>query len=245
MHQEKILSYLIKLNQNTQTLGLVSEIERELSINGETHVSIELQLAIILHRNGLYDEAYNKLMYIVDCEEKNQNFSYNTIYADAIGIAGSFLINHYFSKSKVNYLHFFDLSFLYLSNHIQNFGHQMFDSLNHRALLMDANHNYARSLGSRFLKTFSFIPLPLIISDYYYSAQGYIAHGNLEMGKSNTARAVYLHQFLDDMVVNGKEADQYDLSEMAGMGKEKLVSIYTKMDAAEIFRNFDFEQLIE
>lgn len=245
MEHSRIVYFITKINQQNQTLNLVNEIENELSINGETHVSIELQLAMILYHNGFQEQAYNKLMYIIDCEVNNANFTFNTVYADAVGIASSFLVDKFFRQSSTDYSQLFDLSFIYLSNHIQNFGYQMFDSLHHRATLLDCNHNYARSLGSRFLKSFSFIPLPMIISDYYFSAQGYILNGNMKMGKENTLRSDYLHRFLEDITIGGKDADEYTSAEMAQLGKERVINIYNKIDVMEELSKFNFKTLLE
>lgn len=242
MEHNRIIYFITKINQQQQTLKLVDEIENEL--NGETHVSIELQLAIILYRHELKDEAYNKLKYIIGSEINNHNCTLNSVYADAIGISSSFLINKFFRQSNTHYQQLFDLSFIYLSNHIQNFGYQMFDSLHHRAVLLDSNHNYASSLGSRFLKSYSFIPLPMMISDYYYSAQGYILNGNLKMGQENTIRADYLHRFLEDITVGGKGANEYTLAEMAQLGRERINNIYNVINSKEELEKFNFNALL-
>jgi hypothetical protein len=244
MEQNQIVKYLLRLNQSEQTVALVNQIEKELSVTGETHLAIELQFALILHRNGLVEESYNKLMYILECEVNNENFTYNTVYADAVGIACSFLIDNYYRKSSDNYQQLFDFGFIYLSNHIQNYGYQMFDSLYHRATLLDSNHSYSRSLGSRFLKSFSFIPLPMIISDYFYSAQSYILNNNLQFGKKLTLRADYLHNFLDDITINGQDADKYSLKEMAQLGKERINSIFNQINVKEELAKFDFNSLL-
>lgn len=246
MEHTRILYYIKKINQQNQTINLVNEIEKELSINdGETHLAIELQLAIILYNNGLKEESYSKLMYIIDCEVDNAYFTFDTVYADSVGIASSFLIDKFANQLNPNHLQLFDLSFIYLTNHIQNFGYQMFDSLYHRAILLDSNHNYAKSFGSRFLGTFSYIPLPMIISDYYYSAQGYISNGNLKIGKANSLRSDNLHRFLEDITVAGKDADEYTSAEMAQLGKQRIFEVYNRINVKEEFAKFNFNALLE
>lgn len=245
MEHNEIIDYITRINQQEQTLNLVNEIENELAIKGETHASVELQLAIILYQNGQEEKSYNKLMYMLNNEVENEYFTFNTIYSDAVGIGSSLLIDKFFKKSSTNYQQLFDLSFIYLTSHIQNFGYQMFNSLNHRAILLESNHNYSRSLGSRFLKSYSFIPIPLFISDYYFSAEGYISSGNMQIGNDNSRRADYLHRFLEDMMIGGKDADDYSLKEMSELGKERMQEIYSEIDTKEILDNFNFNHLTQ
>lgn len=245
MEHNQIINYITRINNQRQTLNLVDEIENELAENEETHASIELQLAIILYQNGQIEKAYNKLMYMLDNEVKNDYFTFNTIYSDAVGIGTSLLIDKFFKKSSVNYQDLFDLSFIYLSSHIDSFGYQMYNSIHYRANLLDSNHNYAKSLGSRFLKSYSFIPIPMIISDYYFSGEGYITNGDINIGKVNTDRAIYLHQFLEDIMIGGNDADDYSLKEISELGKERIQAIFNNINTEDILNRFNFNSLIK
>ncbi|MBL0300086.1 MAG: hypothetical protein IPQ23_00055 [Cytophagaceae bacterium] len=109
------------------------------------------------------------------------------------------------------------LAYVYLSRSIEQRGIDAWDSYRSRAQLFKYNKNpnvgltiIMNNLGMGVLIE------PFIISDYYFASQA------LRSPHKNTLQsAKSIHQWLENISVGGKEADEYSLSEMADFGKKR------------------------
>jgi len=230
-----IVGYLTRISLSNQSIEFINQIDNELSIDGITHVSIECQLSFMLWNNGLKPQAIDRFSKIILAEIDNDFSTYGTPYADAVGIAISFLIENKFKKSKADYKDLFRMGYVYLTKHIEMLGEQMCDSYKHRAYLIDNSNHYAEYLGIEFLNAMSFIPIPLAISDYYSAGKTYHSQGFTDSFQECLQRGTYLHNWLDDMRINGKEADEYGFTEMAELGRQRLELLNSKITDFKIF----------
>jgi hypothetical protein len=242
MDDLEIVKYLTRMSQSDQSVNFINQIDNELSVNGVTHVSIECQLSYMLWNNGLKQEAIDRFTRIILAEIDNDFSCYGTPYADAVGMAVSFLIENKFKKSGAEYKDFFRMGYVYLTKHIEMLGEQMCDSYKHRAYLIDNSNYYAEYLGIEFLKALSFIPIPLAISDYYSAGKAYHSQGFNDRFNECIERGAYLHNWLDDMRINGKDADQYEFIEMAELGRQRLELLNSKITD---FKIFDSQKILE
>lgn len=48
-------------------------------------------------------------------------------------------------------------------------------------------------------------------------------------------RGAYLHDWLDDMRINGKDADTYEFTEMADLGRQRIELLNSKITDWKIF----------
>jgi len=242
MDELEIVGYLTRMSQSDQSIAFINQIDNELSIKGITHVSIECQLSYMLWNNGFEQQAIDRFTRIIE-SEINSGFScYATPYADAVGMAISFLIENKIKKSGAEYKDLFRMGYVYLTKHIEMLGEQMCDSYKHRAYLIENSNHYAEYLGIEFLKALSFIPIPLAISDYYSAGKAYHSQGYNDRFQECIERGAYLHNWLEDMRINGKDADQYEFTEMAELGRQRLELLNSKITD---FKIFDTNKIIE
>ena len=70
------------------------------------------------------------------------------------------------------------------------------------------------------------IPFVFSLSDYYYASKGFQKNFMEDEAKYCYSKAKYLHNFLEDISVAGKDVDEYELSEIAEIGKSRHISLY-------------------
>lgn len=242
MDELTLVSYLTRMSHSDQSVAFINQIDNELREKGLKHVSIECQLSFMIWNNGLKQKAIDRFTEIISTEIRNDFINYGTPYADAVGMAISFLIENKYKKSGEDYKDLFRMGFVYLTSHIELLGDQMCDSFKHRAYLIDNSNHYAEYLGIDFLNTLNFIPLPLAISDYYSAGIAYHSQGFNDRFQECIQRGAYLHNWLDDMRINGKDADQYEFKEMAELGKQRLMLLNSKITD---FKIFDSHKIID
>lgn len=242
MEQSKIINYLQRINQSDKSLDFIKQLESELQLNQETHVSIECQMAFMLWDVNLKSFSINRFRNLVRTEIENDFPNYGSVFADSVGMAISFLIENEYKKTNNDLKDIFRMGYVYLSKHIEMYGSEMCDSFRHRAYLFENCNRQAESLGIEYLKTLNFIPIPLAMSDYYSAGKAYHNLGYMNKYRECIERGAYLHDWLDDMRINGKDADSYEFTEMADLGRQRIELLNSKITNWKIF---DSNKIIE
>ena len=143
------------------------------------------------------------------------------------------LKNYYKDEIPFNKLTFslFNLSYLCLSNNIYNFPQTSCDSFYKRATLLQSGSIGKGMLsmglvqGSLGLSTMS---SPMLINDYYSSGQIYISEYNMaSQGNNLIDRARRMHYELEDVSIEGKDASDYTIEEICGIGRIRHKQIYS------------------
>jgi len=70
-----------------------------------------------------------------------------------------------------------------------------------------------------------------VLSDYYLAALGYEDEGILDHAANMRVAASKLHAWLEDMAVDGIDADSYALSKIAVVGLKRNHLVYLHYDA--------------
>lgn len=146
----------------------------------------------------------------------------NTPFVDAIGqcymnLMTQFPVQDEDSASKAT-----ALSYLYLTNAINQMPRKAFDSYKYRGFLFQFNevHHLPMSLIHE-MGGIGMIAEPFIISDYYFAA---MSPNNPHSEVMN--RAVELHRSLEDITVQNKDADEYTTAEIADIGEKRHEFFY-------------------
>ena len=244
MEKQKIIQYLKKINDSDKSLDFINDLSQELYELGTTHLSIECQIGFILWENELYQESLDKFKFIIRTELENYNFTYDTVFSDAVGVSASFLIDKFYKNQNSDYYDLFLIGFCYLSKHLEKCGNQMCDSLRYRAYLSDNCQQYAQRFGMKQLNSISVIPIPMTISDYVNAAVRYEELGMRDQGNECMQRAFNLHSFLEDITIAGKDADSYLLPEIAEIGSNRLEQITKNINIYEIINRKKLHQIL-
>ena len=85
---------------------------------------------------------------------------------------------------------------------------------------------YSLRLVSEYLGLSS-MKEPLVICDYYYAGQGF--DDNPKEKYNCQARAIKIHQGLEDLSIGGRDADEYSLAQMAEIGEGRHNIIYDRL----------------
>lgn len=231
MEQTKLVEYLMKIQNSDLSVDFAKKIEKEILSFGPIHPALNSQLAIIYINNGLFEVANEKYKSIIRDEIESGFEKYDTSLSDSAGMSAAYLLLNLYSENDDDSGKYdlFLFAYLYLSKHIKIGGDIMCDSFKNRAYLSDKFSNFIQGLGVKYLGSFSFIPIPCTIGDYYYAAVGYNNYGASGSVNECIERAGYLHRYLDDIMINGKDADEYDLVGMAKLGRERSDLIFDKI----------------
>jgi len=223
MNQKEIQFYINKINENSNSIPALLGINQELSQIGTlyVHAYVMYYMGFVLWQNGLQTEARSNFFNVINTEIELDYHNYGTVYSDSIGISISFLMDKYKEKFKQNTADLFQMGYSYLSKHIEIGGIEMCDSFKYRAYLSDNYSNNASHFALQRLNRTTFVPTPLTISDYFYSCKGYLTNNLKDQAKVSMDRAKYLHSFLEDITINGKDADEYSLAEISAIGKQR------------------------
>jgi hypothetical protein len=246
MEQTKLIEYLLKIQNSDLTVNFAKRIEKEILSFGPIHPAINSQLAVIYINNGLFEVANEKYKSIIRDEIESGYKNYNTPLSDSAGMSAAYLLLNLYSQNADNSGKYdlFLFAYLYLSNHIKIGGDIMCDSFKNRAYISDKFSNFIQGLGVKYLGLLSFIPIPCTIGDYYFAAVGYNNYGATASLNECIERAGYLHRWLDDMTINGKDADEYDLVEMALLGRERSDLLFNKIPDLSIIDSVKLLKLL-
>ncbi|MDO9274123.1 MAG: hypothetical protein Q7T92_01070 [Lutibacter sp.] len=234
MENAKLVEYLLKIQNSDCSLGFARNIEKELLSYGPIHPSLDYQLAAIYYMNGRTNKTIERYKHIVKNEIINGYSNYNTSLSDSAGMSAAYLLLNVYDNHK-DIKDLFLFSFLYLSSNIKIVGDMMADSFKHRAYLTEKFQNVFQGIAVSKLGVLSFIPIPSTIGDYYFAARGYHNYGASKFYDECIERAIYLHEWLEDIVINGKAADEYSLDRLALLGRQRTDLILEEISDLNVF----------
>ncbi len=146
------------------------------------------------------------------------NVFWNTISADSIGSSVAQLFVQYESKCfKKEKIVLFKLGYCYLTSCIELPNYNAYESLLRRAEMFVGSHDCIVN---------EILPMGILsqvfaLSDFLRAANGHIKAGLVEQAQHSILQARKLHSWLDDITVNGKDADEYSIEEIAEIGIQR------------------------
>lgn len=156
---------------------------------------------------------------------------YNDPMIDSIGQCFSFLVSHFYSKNFEVSFKVTALAYTYLSKCISMMPNGAYDSYRTRAVLF-MEHENKMVLQKFILDYYGLGALyePFALSDFYIS--GMIPTNPNNRISLESARKLY--HYMDDISINGKDASDYTIKELAsiGLGRHK-----------ELFKNVERDLL--
>jgi hypothetical protein len=127
------------------------------------------------------------------------------------------------------------LAYIYLSRAIELNENTAYDSFRTRAILFKDNNGFNTiSLVLDDILQRNVIKETFVVSDFYFAA-------SIERNpnKNNDMRsAINVHEWFEDISISGRDADEYELSELAEIGKKRHAQLYNLMKPK--FINGDF-----
>lgn len=139
-----------------------------------------------------------------------------------------YLVDKY-KKIDINSIfNLYQFGYLYLSNHLINFNYMGYNSLELRGRLIEKYSESAVALSGTYYSIAS-IPNILAISDYYYASLLYRHIGDNSRASTLLSNAQKMHNWLEDISVGGRDADEYSLPELAEIGKKRHEVILLNM----------------
>ncbi|WP_242094301.1 hypothetical protein [Aestuariivivens sediminicola] len=247
MEHSKLVEYLLKIQNSDLSIDFAKNIEKEILSFGPIHPALNYQLAVIHINNGLHEIGYKKYKSIIRDEIESGFENYNTSLSDSAGMSAAYLLLNLYSQNKDDSGKYdlFLFAYMYLSNHIKIGGNIMCDSFKNRAYITDKFSNFLQGLGVKYLGSYSFIPIPCTIGDYYYAAVGYNEYGATASLNECIERAGYLHRYLDDIMINGKDANEYNLVEMAKLGRQRSDLLFSEIPDLDVINGDKLVELLK
>lgn len=150
---------------------------------------------------------------------------YDTAYIDAIGQCFMLLATRFhFPIEKLVSLNC--LAYVYLSRCIELKKREAFDSYRSRALLFNSDENQSSILSIIFNNIgLGVLIEPFVISDFYFASQAIGSPYRNAIQSANN-----LHESLDDIAIDGIDADDYSLYEIALIGENRHSDLFKKLE---------------
>lgn len=152
---------------------------------------------------------------------------YDNPYIDPIGQCLTDLVTQYPIFNVKIAIKATSLAYIYLSRCIELCPRAAFDSYRTRALLFQ-NHKMnmlPHSIISEYMGLSVLID-PFIICDHYFSSQA--SYSPFKVSGIESAKKA--HNWLEDISVNGKDADDYSLSEIAELGEKRHFALFKSIE---------------
>lgn len=174
---------------------------------------------------GKLDNACHHLLQAASIGVRNKREYWDTIFADSIGssIAKLFfrdLIDRV--PAELDTFNLFVNGYMFLSSNIGQYGNNAFESLLNRArMIMDTEK------GAVFVSAMSIgLQEVLAISDFYRSSLGHAERGMAEYAQKLRSHAELIHQSLEDITVQSRDADEYRTDELVTIGEQRHEAAY-------------------
>lgn len=242
--KRQIASYTMQLYSCNSYAVLVNIVEENESLNNPYLYQAAAQWCLL---KNLYKEAlpYFKKAILYGCEFPNK--IWNTQMADSVGSSISWILTSYqtdFTEKPITNL--FIMGYCYLTNCINLLGDSAFESLSNRASLM---MDISRAIIPESIPMFH-LPQVYAISDIYKSSLGLNQHGYTNEAQEKLTYAISIHEWLEDISVAGKDADEYTIQEIVEIGtarhqylfdlfKKKLLNNEYRINKKELNQIFD------
>jgi len=183
-----------------------------------------------LYLANMNEEAKHFIMKSINSFLTYKSEFWKPIYIDLWGWFVAYLLLNNAEKlsDDIDVYEIYKLDFLHLSCLIRLIPSQAHDSYMNRAQLMCYLPGYGKKLLSEYHSSSAFTEV-LAISDYYFASKVFDNVGDPKESQDSRNRAVNLHTRLGDITVASKNADQYSLSEIAELGKNRNMELYKKL----------------
>lgn len=173
---------------------------------------------------------------------------YNKPNIDSIGQCLAFLVTRYqllsADRSSVDENSFYNatcLAYIYLSKAIDLHEHLAYDSFRTRANLLRHNKSFSTVFSIiRSAFNHNLAKEPFIISDYYSAYC--IPQNPYSANDFNSARIV--HNYLDDVSISGKAANEYNLEEIVEIGKIRHQQFYDALKRRFLSGEFYMKDIV-
>ena len=164
---------------------------------------------------------------------------YDSPLIDSIGQCMSDLVTHHPVGEIDIVTKITSLAYIYLSRTIELFKREAHDSYRTRALLFKEHEN--QMVPQRILLNLGMGVLiePLILSDHYFSSQATDSPFKIDGLQS----AQNIHNWLEDISINGKDADEYSLNELALIGESRHLILFKILEAK--YKKGEFNLTVE
>ncbi|QQR86536.1 MAG: hypothetical protein IPJ76_18450 [Flavobacteriales bacterium] len=186
---------------------------------------------------GKLDNAFYHLLQASSIGVRNKRAYWDTLFADSVGSS----IAQLFSRELIariprdlNTFHLFISGYMFLSSSIGLYGNKAYESLANRArMIMSCQHG---ADITAFL-TYGGLREVLAISDHYRSSLGYAEQGMMDFAVNQKENAGTIHQWLEDISVSGRDANDYQTEELVAIGQQRHDAIVNKIKP-EFFDGF-------
>jgi hypothetical protein len=178
-------------------------------------------------QHNYYEEAlpYFKKAILYGCEFPNK--IWNTQMADAVGSSIAMVLTLYRTDYDERTLtNLFIMGYCYLTNCINLLGVQAYESLSNRASLLIDTSN---AMHSADMPMFN-IPHVYAISDIYKSSIGLVGVGFESEARDKLSYVADLHEWLEDITVAGRSADEYTIQELVEIGEDRHRYLFEKFE---------------
>jgi hypothetical protein len=201
-------------------------------------INIDYFAALTKMKLGFKNESLQNLKNVASdiiCNNEDGKYRYwDSASMHSIGDSLFLLLKHYY-KDEIPFDKFtfsaFNLSYLCLSNNIYNFPETSCDSYFKRAVLLNSGSLGKGMLTMRLVQGsigLLSVTAPLIINDFYSSGRIYISQYNMAtQGQNLIERARRIHLELEDMTIDGRDASDYSIEEIAKIGRMRHRDIYS------------------
>ena len=179
-------------------------------------------LASMTSNLGYEKDALNFYLKAISFGLEYPNKFWNTQLSDSIGSSVTHVIDKYKFDESIFELkkNLCILGYAYLSNCINIMGMNAVDSYFNRGLLISKKDKAIVEITHQYLNV-AVLNQVMAISDFYNSSMGYKQLGHIEEAKNAFQNAIINHEWLEDISVNGKDADEYNIEEIAEIGRQR------------------------
>lgn len=236
-----------------EIISFTNEVNKAKSV--EQLILLESKYTLFIHPYRFYifgvnykikkddTNSFKCFKYAAEFGLKDPNRYLSTIFSDSVGSGLCHMLTKFSSvklSSDLRYKLFVN-SYIFLSSAIEHLGITAYESHKHRAqLLLKFEAEETISFMYNYLGA-DRLPKVLILSDYYFASQGYLKHGFIELSQTFLNKAITMHNWLEDIVVSGKNADLYSIEEISNIGIKRHNRIFSNLNQDYIDKKFSFD----
>ena len=231
-----------KLNRCSKSQDFDNLFEK---YKGYDHPYIFMVAGSVYGTHKDHEKSINNYLSALSYGLSMPNEYYLTQHADTIGGSIARILYHYKIEGDADTIQkMYYLAYCYLTSCINLLGMNAFESLKYRGNILGMNNQYMAEFVGKYLGM-GVLPMPLAISDLYLAYGGYKKRGYHDEAEESIQNAIRLHKWLEDISINGKNADEWSIQEIAEIGLERNKILFENMKADFVKNKFtiDFKSL--
>jgi len=222
--QQKIISFSQKLYTCRDSYDIEELVDEFKSLDNPYVYQAAAQTCLSLNE---YDDALPLFKKAITYGLNFPNKYWGTQMSDALGSSMSKILTLFkIGHSGKSIENLYVLGYCYLSNCIEQLGENAFESYQERANLV----NYTPQSIKNEIMPMGALFQVYAISDYYFSGQGFRNNGHSSESYKIINTATELHDYLEDISVAGKDADEYSLEEIVEIGKKRHEQLFNSLE---------------